>query len=241
MTVCRDGQRLRLERAPPLDTGKASLWNLAATATPGLMQLQWLGPCSGMPETGELLAVLEAGFGLHPGAQVIELCLPRLPPGLRDSIASLHPGQPPRVARTVFWQQPLWQTQPRPPYALHYTFSEGRRHPARPPKPRGEVYRRFIPWLGRTLSLRTVEPEADLPTIHRWMNDPVVAHFWEESGEFAHHRAYLQRLAADPHAVGLIGCFDGQPFGYFEAYWAATTTAAGMRWWARPAAAANPT
>ncbi|PZP69079.1 MAG: acetyltransferase, partial [Delftia acidovorans] len=84
----------------------------------------------------------------------------------------------------------------------------------------GEVYRRFIPWLGRTLSFRTVEPEADLPLIHRWMNDPVVAHFWEESGDLAHHRAYLQRMAGDPHALGLIGCFDGEPFGYFEAYWA---------------------
>ena len=65
-----------------------------------------------------------------------------------------------------------------------------------------------------------MEPEADLPLIHRWMNDPVVAHFWEESGDLAHHRAYLQRMAGDPHALGLIGCFDGEPFGYFEAYWA---------------------
>src|SRR5256885_6278006 len=61
----------------------------------------------------------------------------------------------------------LWLPRPRPPYALHYTISEGRRHPVRLHKPRGEVYRRFIPWLGRTLSFRTVEPEADLPLIDR--------------------------------------------------------------------------
>ncbi len=222
-TVCVDGQRLRLERSGSVDAGrpgKHSLWNLSPTAAPGLMQLQWLGPCSGMPEADELLAALQAGFGLHPDAQAIELSLPRLPPGLRDSIATVQPGQAPCVARSVLWQQPLWLPRPRPPYALHYTISEGRRHPVRLHKPRGEVYRRFIPWLGRTLSFRTVEPEADLPLIHRWMNDPVVAHFWEESGDLAHHRAYLQRMAGDPHALGLIGCFDGEPFGYFEAYWA---------------------
>lgn len=28
------------------------------------------------------------------------------------------------------------------------------------------------------------------------------------------------RLEADPHALGLIGCFDDEPFAYFEAYWA---------------------
>lgn len=218
ITVCSDGQRLRLQRT---DAAGAGLWQLSPTATPGLMQLQWQGPGPDRPEAGELLAVLQSAFGLHPGTQEIELpSLLRLPPGLCDSIAHLPPGQAPRVARTVLWQQPLWLPRPRPPYALHYTLSEGRRHPVRLSKPGGEVYRRFIPWLGRTLSLRAVEPDADLPTIHRWMNDPVVAHFWEEGGDLAHHRAYLQRMAADPHVLGLIGCFDDQPFGYFEAYWA---------------------
>jgi RimJ/RimL family protein N-acetyltransferase len=215
--VLAQGQRLRLEGGPGRAPG---LWELLPAAEAHAMRLQWQGPCSATPDAAELLAALEAGFALHSGTQAIELAVPRLPPDLAEGIATLRPGRPPRVDRGVFWQQPLWLPRPRPPYALHYQLSEGRRHPVRPPRPAGEVYRRFIPWLGRTLSLRTVEPEHDLATVHRWMNDPVVAHFWEESGDLGHHRTYLERQAADPHTLPLIGSFDGQPFGYFEAYWA---------------------
>lgn len=212
-----DGQRLHLE---PVNTGTSSLWSLSPETRGQPLGLHWLGPCTGMPESGELLAALETAFALRPEAQEIALNLPRLPNGLPDGLVSSPHGQTPCVARAVLWQQPLWLPQPRAPYALHYTFSEGRRHPVRLHKPRGEVYRRFIPWLGQTLSLRALEPARDLATVHHWMNDPVVAHFWEESGDIAHHRAYLERIAADPHVLPLIGSFDGQPFGYFEAYWA---------------------
>ncbi|MFH5256157.1 acetyltransferase, partial [Burkholderia semiarida] len=126
ISVFGDGQRLRLERSRAVDAGrpdKPGLWNLSPTAAPGLMQLQWLGPCSGMPEADELLAALQAGFALHPDAQAIELSLPRLPPGLRDSLASLPPGQAPRVARSVLWQQPLWLPRPRPRSARRYQWS----------------------------------------------------------------------------------------------------------------------
>ena len=34
------------------------------------------------------------------------------------------------------------------------------------------------------------------------------------------HRSYLETIAADPHVYSLIGCFDDQPFAYFELYWA---------------------
>ncbi|GKS83148.1 acetyltransferase [Acidovorax sp. SUPP1855] len=212
---CED-DKLRLDFK---DGHAPSLWKLNPTTHPPC--LQWMGSCSAAPNATESLAALEAAFQLHPEAIEFRLSMPQLAPGLRDGIVDLSPSRPPRVARSVLWQQQrLWLPQPRPPYALHYKMTGERRHPVRPAHPQNTVYRRFIPWLGRTLSLRTVDPDADLPTFHRWMNDPTVAHFWEESGDLGHHRAYLQRIAGDPHAVGLIGCFDGQPFGYFEAYWA---------------------
>jgi hypothetical protein len=52
------------------------------------------------------------------------------------------------------------------------------------------------------------------------MNDPAVAHFWQEEGDLDKHRGYLQAIADDPHMLSLIGCFDEVPFGYFEVYWA---------------------
>ena len=50
------------------------------------------------------------------------------------------------------------------------------------------------------------------------MNDPRVAHFWNEEGDLDKHRAYLSGLAADPHMLTLLGCLDGVPFCYFEIY-----------------------
>ena len=125
------------------------------------------------------------------------------------------------VERAVFWQQAAhWLPAPHAPYPQHFTMTGARRHPQRAPKPAGTVYRRGIPWLGRTLSFRTVEVDRDLPLVHRWMNDPDVNHFWQEAGDEARHRAYLAGVAGDPHTLALIGSFDHEPFGYFEVYWA---------------------
>lgn len=121
----------------------------------------------------------------------------------------------------MLWQLPeLWMAPTPGAYPLRYALTAGRRHPLRPPKPGGVVYARHIPWLGRTLTLRAATLEQDLPLLHRWMNDPDVAYFWQEEGDEARHRAYLQGLLDDPHMLALIAAFDDQPFGYFEVYWA---------------------
>ncbi len=124
--------------------------------------------------------------------------------------------------RTQFWQLPEpWLGQsPSGSYPQHMIISAGKRHPARAPKPRGEVYRRFDARLGAWISLRTVEIDVDLARFNRWQNSPRVASFWQESGSVEQHREYLDKLEADPHTLTLIGCFDDEPFAYFEAYWA---------------------
>lgn len=93
-------------------------------------------------------------------------------------------------------------------------------HPQRPAKPQGEVYRRFDPQLGAWISLRTLDIELDLERFNRWQNTPRVLAFWDEGGSLDDHRQYLEKLVNDPHTLTLIGCFDDQPFAYFEAYWA---------------------
>ncbi|GAB7527637.1 hypothetical protein PS3A_00410 [Pseudomonas sp. 3A(2025)] len=123
--------------------------------------------------------------------------------------------------------QSLWQ-DPRPWLGKHsfgvapqqYVITESKRHPLRPVAPSGVLYSRYIPWLGQTLTFQQADPEHDLPAFNRWMNSPRVAQFWEEEGSLEQHRAYLQKQLADPHTLPLIGRFDGQPFGYFEVYWA---------------------
>ncbi|MBC3420439.1 GNAT family N-acetyltransferase [Pseudomonas sp. RW3S2] len=124
--------------------------------------------------------------------------------------------------RALFWQLPqpwLGEVQSGV-YPQQMQISNGKRHPRRAPKPRGEVYRRFDARLGAWVSLRTLEVEQDLARFNRWQNEPRVAHFWQEQGSLEQHREYLSKLEADPHTLTLIGCFDDEPFAYFEAYWA---------------------
>jgi RimJ/RimL family protein N-acetyltransferase len=126
------------------------------------------------------------------------------------------------VSRQTFWQHPaLWLRGPSSAgMAQQYRMSDGKRHPLRAPKPVGEVYRRHIARLGTTFSLRTIDQPGDVEKFHEWMNLDSVAHFWEQTGTLEEHAEYLAKMQADPHTVTLFGCFDDEPFAYFEVYWA---------------------
>ncbi len=106
-------------------------------------------------------------------------------------------------------------------HAATRCLTNGREHPLRPAKPKGEVYRRLDPVLGMTVTLRTLDIARDLARFNDWHNNPRVAAFWEQADDEATHRRYLEALAADPHTLTLIGEFDDEPFAYFEVYWAA--------------------
>ncbi|NIF27301.1 acetyltransferase [Pantoea sp. Tr-811] len=123
--------------------------------------------------------------------------------------------------RALFWQLPEpWLVAPSSPYPQQMLLSNGKRHPRRAPKAQGEVYRRFDARLGSWVSLRTLDVDQDLERFNRWQNNPRVEKFWQEGGSLEQHREYLTKQADDPHTLTLIGCFDDQPFAYFEAYWA---------------------
>lgn len=218
LQVVRDGQTLLIGR--PGDASQ-SRWKLSEQG--GNLRLEAEALRATPPGDTHWLAALEAAFMHHPDHAHAQLAsvLPWPASLLRSgTIAPVADGQA-SVAREALWQTPrLWHAASNEPCALQYTMTHGRRHPRRAPKASGTVYQRHIPWLDQTLSLRTIDIEQDLPDFNRWMNDPVVAHFWQEEGDLARHRAYLDAIQADPRVTGLIGCFDGEPFGYFEVYWA---------------------
>lgn len=166
-------------------------------------------------------AVFEADFGTE------ELALgPGTSPGALAAAAGhglVAGAGAPLIRRRQLLQLPLlWHQDPRPvPHPrLPVRTADGRVHPERPALARGVVYDRFDPQLGMRMSFRRVEVDRDLPLFHAWMNELRVAYFWELAHGEAELRAYLQRLESDPHAWPLIGCFDGDPAGYFEIYWA---------------------
>ena len=121
----------------------------------------------------------------------------------------------------TLWQIPdLWLVQGNPCFPQTLRSGPHGAHPTRAPKPTGQLYNRYIPWLDQVFGLRALDPDADLNLFHTWMNDERVAAFFEESGTLDYHRDYLAKMTADPHMMPVLGCLDGQPFCYFELYWA---------------------
>ncbi|WP_263264180.1 GNAT family N-acetyltransferase [Pseudomonas sp. RIT-PI-S] len=212
---CPNGHTLHLDLSAgtlALDDGslarrEGDTWRLSAAAEPVLA----------------VWALAYSCFAADAGCQAITLRLAQAPAALLQQ-GLLHPAEAGcwHLERAAFWQVPSpWlRTAASNGYPLRPVISDGRRHPRRPPKPSGEVYRRFDAALGSWVSLRVLDRDLDLALFHRWQNHPRVDAFWNEAGSLAQHRAYLERQAADPHAFSLIGCFDDEPFGYFEAYWA---------------------
>lgn len=60
---------------------------------------------------------------------------------------------------------------------------------------------------------------SDVEYLHKWMNEPRVAHFWGEDGPQSHQEEFLRKALQSKNSFPVIGCFDGIPFGYFEFYW----------------------
>ncbi len=127
------------------------------------------------------------------------------------------------LARDTFWQLPLWLRGERIAARTGIQFDETRQlaFPARPPRPEGEVYRRYDPQIKRTLSFRVADVALDAERFTRWMNAPRVNAFWEMAGPQAEQEKYLRKQLDATYCYPLIGCFDDEPFGYFEIYWAA--------------------
>ena len=177
-----------------------------------------------------LLALLGQVFCNSSRVPLLEVSAPLSLERARDAIRQGvfdtllgHDGHTARLAcsRSSFWQHPLpWlATSSAAGMPLRYTFSGEKRHPQRPPIPHGEVYRRELPGLNTTFSLRTVDIAQDLERFNRWMNLEQVAFFWEQTGSLDEHAAYLQQMLDDPRVLPLIGSYNDEPFAYFEIYW----------------------
>lgn len=135
-----------------------------------------------------------------------------------------------------------------PPPPLHYTFSNGTRHPVRPKPPRmGEVfYTRYVPSVGQYLSFRVassspkpvpylgpVSPASSVengtgnvnaPNHLTAMCDIVLVQMWLSNPRVAKFWGgyvpnFLTDALASRHSFPVIGMWDGVPFGYFEIYW----------------------
>ncbi|SHN25582.1 Protein N-acetyltransferase, RimJ/RimL family [Actinacidiphila paucisporea] len=64
-----------------------------------------------------------------------------------------------------------------------------------------------------------VDGVRDLALVSRWMNDPVVAEFWELAGDPAVTERHLDaQLGGDGRSIPCLGLLDGIPMSYWEVY-----------------------
>lgn len=160
-------------------------------------------------------------FARHPRCLEVEWNLPEAPEAAQLDGLLVPAASRWLTRRELFWQLPQpWLRRPHPDGGRVVEGDDGHGRPHRPAKPSGEVYRRFDARLGQWVSLRALEIDLDLERFHRWQNSPRVLRFWQEGGTLEQHRTYLERIAGDPHAISLIGCFNHEPCTYFEVYWA---------------------
>ncbi|KVC16872.1 GNAT family N-acetyltransferase [Burkholderia pseudomultivorans] len=160
-----------------------------------------------------LLAALSAAFSDDAKRAAIRVDLAAWPAVALDALrASGVLGDGGRCMREGWAQQAdLWLVDARPLCATLQTLSDGRRHPRRPPAPRGDIYARDLPALGVRFTLRGWQPDEDAARVARWFDEPRVRDGWTG--------AQPGTPDADPHLTPLVGCFDGEPFAYFDAFW----------------------
>ncbi|MDC0674647.1 GNAT family N-acetyltransferase [Nannocystis radixulma] len=169
------------------------------------------------------LADDRATIGWHDGDGPRDLLSDRLftgRPGLRH-IVHVHKDRREVTARDAFYQRPLWHHRGEAlPPTTERTHTGAIDHPRRHDDGAPLLYRRHCAAIDRTFSLHRFDPARDLDIFCAWMNDPVVAQFWEQAWPRAQLADYIDQRLADPHTIPAIGCFDGRPFAYYEIYWA---------------------
>ncbi|MFF5425520.1 MULTISPECIES: GNAT family N-acetyltransferase [unclassified Streptomyces] len=143
---------------------------------------------------------------MHPARPTVERPGLRTLPRRDDDLAAL-----------------LTAEAPRPP-----AFLAGDEPPAGDPRRRdpfdGDLLDSVATWgpaatpVG-SFRLVPVRLERDLPLLTRWMNDPVVAAFWELAGPVTVTAGHLRtQLEGDGRSVPCLGLLDATPMSYFEIY-----------------------
>ncbi len=220
LSVSREGSAIAV-----IENGDADNLLLRARwiETHGVTVLNWGRGMSPQGQRRALLAALSAVFASQRSVKSVQLGELQLQRAAYDALCHCGALTADAVCLREAWAQQadLWLTRAPSlqPAALTYTITDGARHPRRAPNQDGTVYMRDIPAFGR-FTLRTASLEDDLDRLHSWMNEPRVHAFWGQAGSHEAHRAYLERVRAAPHIHPLIGALDGEPFGYFEGYWA---------------------
>ncbi|MBY4793493.1 GNAT family N-acetyltransferase [Burkholderia multivorans] len=211
LCAARDGAEIRVSHGDGIG---AQLLRAQLTDDGALRLVAYNHRAAPAEQRRAVLAALAAAFAVDVARTSVRLDAAAWPAVALDALrASGVLGDGGQCMREGWAQQAdLWLVEARPPCATLPTLTDGRRHPRRPPAPRAEVYARDMPALGVRFTLRGWQPADDPARIARWFDAPRVRDGWPGA---------QPGTAADfePHVTPLVGCFDGEPFAYFEAVW----------------------
>ena len=109
-------------------------------------------------------------------------------------------------------------------YPPTYKITNNIHHPQRPPKSKpsnGPLYTRHVLELGETLTFEVASSKDDafVTLFTEWHNSDRVNAGWRQRGTKEEQRRYLERVEQSEGTIGLVGKWDGQPWGYVEIYW----------------------
>ncbi|UZJ51290.1 hypothetical protein CBS101457_000610 [Exobasidium rhododendri] len=105
-----------------------------------------------------------------------------------------------------------------------YIVTANVKHPQRPAKympAKRPLYTRYIMELGETLTFEVASSKdaAFVKQFSAWQNSDRVSAGWRQKGSEEEHRQYLESVEKSASSIGLVGKWDGQPWGYMEIYW----------------------
>ncbi|SPO20550.1 uncharacterized protein UTRI_00026 [Ustilago trichophora] len=93
--------------------------------------------------------------------------------------------------------------------------------PFKPPPSAGPIYSRFIPGLNSHLTFRVASSNnsKDVDLLTAWHATDRVNEGWRQRLSREDQLAGMQSGEKNPYAIGLIGEWDGEPWGYVEIYY----------------------
>ncbi|PWZ03022.1 hypothetical protein BCV70DRAFT_183576 [Testicularia cyperi] len=140
------------------------------------------------------------------------------------------------ISRASFWQGSGSPTSSFSPWILpladpatvtalvssnHHTTTSPLAEPFKPSPSAGPLYSRFIPGLNSHLTFRIASSSnaKDVDLITEWHATDRVNEGWRQKLSRQEQIKTIQATENDPYAIGLIGEWDGEAWGYVEIYY----------------------
>ena len=218
--------RLQLAETETVDSRK--VWN-------------WINVFFALWPQQEHVLVRTEGLPAHIVTYLVSSKLAILDPSTPPSLSTTGPKAQVDTARLLVSRAAFWQGFGSPsatfaPWVLPLadastltalassnaeTVTSPLAEPFRPPPSAGPIYSRFVPGLNSHLTFRVASStnSKDVDLLTAWHATDRVNEGWRQRLSRQDQLAGMQQNEKNPYTIGLIGEWDGEPWGYVEIYY----------------------